>query len=154
MPSFKTHLVGGIIFYSFILFFIPTPFASLMTKGEWLLFTLAGSLFPDIDIKSKGQKFFYLILLCLTLFLCAQQYLRAVVGCAIVACLPVLVKHRGIFHSLWFIMGLNGAVLGVIACYYPLYIKIALYDSGFFMLGAFSHILLDKGCRRMLGRKF
>ncbi|MGC2310143.1 MAG: hypothetical protein WA432_00805 [Candidatus Babeliaceae bacterium] len=62
MPSYKGHLLGGLVVYSIALLFMATTL-SWLTKGEWLLCTLFGALFPDIDIKSKGQKLFYALLL-------------------------------------------------------------------------------------------
>jgi len=65
MPGYKGHLVGGTVAYG-LLFFglvgVVVKQPSMLTAGEWLLFALAGSLFPDIDIKSKGQKYFYYVI--------------------------------------------------------------------------------------------
>src|SRR5438309_2217826 len=62
MPGYKGHLVGGtvafgLLFFALVGVVVRQP--SMLIAGEWLLFALAGSLFPDIDIKSKGQKYFY-----------------------------------------------------------------------------------------------
>jgi len=63
MPNYKGHLAGGVVTYCVVLCALVGTAPSFMTAGEWLLFTLAGALFPDIDIKSKGQKYFYYLVL-------------------------------------------------------------------------------------------
>ncbi|MGC2310142.1 MAG: hypothetical protein WA432_00800 [Candidatus Babeliaceae bacterium] len=72
--------------------------------------------------------------------------------CALLACVPLLVKHRGIFHNIWFIIFLNGILLSFVYLMVPHCMMAAVYDSSFFLLGALSHLLLDKGYRRFLRR--
>ena len=61
MASGKGHLVGGVIFAWIFLalfsnyFFVPTPTEIVIFVGLAVMF----SLWPDVDIKSIGQKVFY-----------------------------------------------------------------------------------------------
>ena len=79
MPQYKSHLIGGLIFYGIILFIFSLGKVAWTTQIYWLSATLAGSLFPDIDIKSKGQHlFFKILLLLLILCLFLQAYIPVV----------------------------------------------------------------------------
>ena len=152
MPGYKGHLVGGIIAFGLLLFgligLVIVPEPSYMVLGEWLLCALAGALFPDIDIKSKGQKIFYWILLFLYIYLFVQRHLMVLGVFSIIGISPMLVKHRGIFHKWWFIIAMP-VVLAVIASnYFPCYTGMICCDALFFIVGAFSHLILDFGFQR------
>ena len=70
MPNYKTHLAGGLFAYLLSIYAVITlRTISFALALEWLLFCLLGALFPDVDIKSKGQKIFYWIVLLLGTFL-------------------------------------------------------------------------------------
>src|SRR5438445_6777467 len=76
MPGYKGHLVGGtvafgLLFFALVGVVVRQP--SMLIAGEWLLFALAGSLFPDIDIKSKGQKYFYYVIFLFFIILSVRQ---------------------------------------------------------------------------------
>ena len=50
MPGYQTHLAGGaIVFAAVLVCVVPYAHPTVLITGEWLLFSLAGSLFPDID---------------------------------------------------------------------------------------------------------
>ncbi len=56
MANYRGHIKGGFVAFALIILFaLPHYHPSALTMLEWLLFTIAGSLFPDVDIKSKGQ---------------------------------------------------------------------------------------------------
>ena len=57
MPGYRAHLAGGLTVYGITIYLLRSYCGSVFIAAEWMLFTLAGSLFPDIDTKSKGQKF-------------------------------------------------------------------------------------------------
>jgi hypothetical protein len=69
MPSYRVHLIGGFLTYLAVLQGIKHMDISGFVIAQGLLFCLLGALFPDIDVKSKGQKIFYSILLCLLFWL-------------------------------------------------------------------------------------
>lgn len=150
MPGYKTHLSGGLIVFVCLLLVLNQYNPSPCTLLEWLAFTLAGSLFPDIDVKSKGQKWLYwfLFVLFICLFACKYYFVVSMLG--IIALIPLLVNHRGLFHKPWFIVAVPASV--VIAAYYtmPQYLTFVALDALFFCAGALSHLWLDLGLRRIL----
>ena len=146
MPSYKRHLALGMGVYLLMIFIFMPPTLSLVRKIELALCTLIGSLFPDIDTKSKIQRFLYTIFFILLLWLGLQGrwYAAALLGTAI--CLPLLVHHRALFQSLSFIASLCGA--SYVACYVwaPNFCTLVGVDLVFFFVGAISHLWLD-GCK-------
>lgn len=150
MPGYKGHLVGGIIAYGSMVYLLRFLNPSVYTLAEWLALTLAGSLFPDVDIKSKGQNFFFslLFLVLIGLALFNRFHLMAVLGC--IGMTPLLVRHRGLFHRIWFLVGAP-LLLAWLACgWFPRCSREALFlDALFFIIGALSHIWLDLGFKRM-----
>lgn len=145
MPNFKGHLFGGLLFYGIAVMLFSLAKVSWTTQLYWLSATLAGSLFPDIDIKSKGQHLFLKILL-LLLILCL--FLKAyipVVMILVLSLVPLVLPHRGLFHDLGFIAILCGVIDLILIFLVPHAAKTIIVTSLFFMLGVGSHLLLDKG---------
>lgn len=145
MPNFKGHLFGGLLFYGIVLFLFSLGKVSWTTQLYWLSATLAGSLFPDIDIKSKGQHLFLKILL-LLLILCL--FLKAyipVVMILLLSLVPLIIPHRGLFHDLGFIGVLCALMDLVLIFLIPAKAKTIIVTSLFFILGVTSHLILDKG---------
>lgn len=150
MPNYKGHLAGGAIAYGLtagLLLSVCHP--SFFTTIEWLLFALAGALFPDIDIKSKGQKLFYWVLLGMYIFLIARNHFEIIALLSVISIVPMLVKHRGVFHRLWFIVLIPTMTAFCISLYVPSYAIIIFFDTIFFITGAISHLWLDMGFKRM-----
>ncbi len=153
MSSYKGHLAGGCVAFACGLVLI-TDYAQpdMLLAAEWFLATLAGSLFPDIDIKSKGQKYFYWFFLGLIFLFVHKNRIDLLIALSVIAMLPLLVKHRGLFHRLWFVIAFPLGLWWLISLQFPL-IKAALFfDTLFFILGAISHLWLDLGLKRMLVR--
>ena len=151
MPSYKGHLAGGIFAYLIALYCIITVQAPSFATGlEWLLFTLAGSLFPDVDIKSKGQKLFYWVMLLLMLVLLINNQTQTMIIVAVLGIIPLLVAHRGIFHRLWFVIAVPLIVSWILCQYLPNCENTIIYDCLFFIVGAISHLWLDLGFARMM----
>lgn len=65
----------------------------------WL--SILFSLFPDIDIKSKGQLLFYRLLFILDVALVVGQMFREAAILGLLALIPILSRHRGWTHSMW-----------------------------------------------------
>jgi hypothetical protein len=126
--------------------------ASLFVAAEWLLCALAGSLFPDVDIKSKGQKYFYYCALLLLSVLLLYQKYELFACCSMLAFTPMLARHRGIFHELWFVIAAPLGVWFVVSGLYPSYAHSFFFDTIFFIAGAISHLWLDRGFFRMMRR--
>ncbi len=148
MPNYKGHLSGGCMTFALVLVFVvpycPPSFFSMI---EWLLFTLAGSLFPDIDIKSKGQKYFYWIMLLLFVVLALNRQYKHLAIISVLSVIPHLVKHRGMFHRLWFVIAIPLIAWFVIVQQFPNIYTALLINTIFFIAGAISHLWLDMGIK-------
>lgn len=153
MPNYKGHLFGGAVAFSLVVFFCSLHLAPCATLVEWLLCVLAGSLFPDIDTKSKGQKIFY-IFLCAAMLICLlNNKLKVLAYVALAGMLPLLTRHRGIFHHFWFIVALVIGSALLLTQSYPYAQRRIWCDAAFFIMGVFSHLYLDVGMRRTLRLK-
>jgi len=149
MPGYKGHLAGGIIAFSILFFCLIGACSSYYTAAEWLLCTLAGALFPDIDVKSKGQKYFYYVVFGCLIVLVAQQRFQMLTCFSFIMITPMLVKHRGIFHSPSFLIIMPLIVWMIIAMVFPAITQRLFVDTIFFITGALSHLWLDFGTRQM-----
>lgn len=155
MPNYKGHLVGGIAAYGLLLcalFAVIKP--SLLTAFEWLLFALAGSLFPDVDIKSKGQKYFYYFILLVFIVLVVGKRFEVMACCSFIVILPMLVNHRGVFHNPWFVVIMPLLLWVMVSSIMPGMSQQFFFDILFFIVGAVSHIWLDFGTRQMFKKLF
>ncbi len=152
MPNYKGHLFGGVSVFVVILLAL-TRFAacpSYKTVLEWLFFCCAGALFPDVDTKSKGQKWYFRILFILLLYAFIKRNMAIVWFVTFSFVIPHIVIHRGIFHRIWFVIAIP-LTIGLLLCaHFPTCQKIIWYDTLFFIIGAVSHLWLDLGFRRML----
>jgi membrane-bound metal-dependent hydrolase YbcI (DUF457 family) len=155
MPNYKGHLVGGVALYALLLFgFVRIANLSLPMAAEWLFFILAGALFPDIDIKSKGQKYFYWAAALLFVVFAAQQRFEMLTCCSFIIMTPMLVRHRGVFHNPLFVIAVPLITWGVISSIKPANSYRFFLDMLFFIAGALSHIWLDLGTSQMMRRLF
>ncbi len=149
MPGYKQHLTAGALIYFstvILLSLYRQPLGMLM---YWLTCTLAGSLFPDIDIKSKGQHIFYIVLLAFISFLSFIQYWRSLGPFVLFACIPPLTPHRGLFHNIWFLALFSCLFAGAHILLFPRYFLWAYISALFFFIGALSHVWLDLGFKKM-----
>lgn len=153
MPGYKGHLTGGLaafgVTYAAITVSKVVIITSIIPVAGWLLCTLAGSLFPDIDVKSKGQNYFYWFVLAALIYLTYQKQFMPLAFLSIAATMPMLVRHRGIFHNIWFLLGGLGALSYMLMLYMPIYQQAILMHTLFFLAGALSHVWLDVGFARM-----
>ncbi|MFT6765557.1 MAG: hypothetical protein ACJAZS_000435 [Alteromonas naphthalenivorans] len=145
MPGYRSHIAGGAITFCGIVLLVsktypPTPITAL----QWFLLTIVGALFPDVDIKSRGQGIFYRVILLCLILLYLQKNWHLFAATSFLAMIPLLVRHRGLFHELWFVV----AVPFALACFtmqsFPACKTILLLDATFFAAGAVSHIVLDR----------
>lgn len=158
MPGYKGHLVGGTIAFGLLFFgfmgvaIIQQP--PMLTVFEWFLFALAGSLFPDIDIKSKGQKYFYYVIFLFFIILAVHQRFEMLTCCSFITITPMLARHRGIFHSPRFVIIAPLLLWIMVSTAMPKVSTQFFFDILFFITGALSHLWLDFGTRQMMGRLF
>jgi len=147
MSGFREHITAGIAVgttYNVVNVFV----LETLKTNEYVLIPFAScaifSIFPDIDIKSKASKFFYLVSLVAEIWLFYQNnYLFAAI-LGIVLIIPQLCNHRGIFHS------------KIMAISLPVLISILVTSQGFInnmmaihvatagILGYFTHLTLDR----------
>lgn len=155
MPGYKGHFFGALLFFVIILagllFFQCSASWKICAQG--LFFTILGALFPDIDTKSQGQKLFYAVL-CIVLIslICYKKYLLGIT-IALLGFIPLFSRHRGLFHSFWFAAVLVSVCISVIVLQFPLYTALAIHNGVFFLVGVYSHLVLDFGLRRALRRR-
>lgn len=150
MPGYKGHIAGATVFFGVTIYLLQSLNPSVATLSEWLLCTYAGALFPDIDVKSKGQKFFYWVIAAIMVILLLQKRFVLMIGVASLALLPMLVRHRGLFHRLGFLIFLVACVAIGLTVAWPEYTTIIFLDALFFLLGVVSHLWFDMGWRRMM----
>ena len=147
MASGKGHLAGGIVFgWLFLLvlsnfFFVPTLIEIVIFLGLALMF----SLWPDVDIKSIGQKIFYSIFfLTDSILIFYFQNYKAAAYFGLLIILPILAKHRG-----WTHLKITAVLLPLPLMLVPMYVFDGTLISGvpyYFaaVFGYFSHLFFDK----------
>ncbi|MBC8214335.1 MAG: metal-dependent hydrolase [Candidatus Marinimicrobia bacterium] len=102
MSSGKGHIVGGFVFLWLFLtvlsnfFFVPSAMEIVIYTAIAIMFAL----WPDVDIKSIGQKLFYTIFFItdVVLVFYFQDY-KSAAFFGLLIILPILAKHRGWTHS-------------------------------------------------------
>ena len=149
MPGYRTHATAALGCAALIVAYTHSDTPCIewlsLTNGTRLIAGIIGGLFPDIDIKSKGQQLLYAIIIpLLVAALLAKQVVFSILlsGLAII---PPLLPHRGITHNTWFtlIAPLSGPALVWVYC--PQYLWQAFDLLLYFTAGCLSHILLDYG---------
>lgn len=144
MPNYQGHLIGGALTYLAVSYVVPFTHLSWEVHVGNFLACMLGALFPDIDTKSKGQKIFYSVVALLMGVLLIKQRYDIISFVSVIALLPLMVRHRGLFHKLWFLAFCASAIAVVITwmnmAWQPIGLSLALY----FFLGALSHIVLDQ----------
>ena len=156
MPGYRGHLVGGavafVVAHNVIKIFSPQMSVGTTDIAVGLALCLLGALFPDIDIKSVGQRIFYSFALILSIFaiLTHQHSLLAVL--CVISLFPLVVSHRGVIHRLWFVVLVPLSVPLIVS-----YGNSSLFVPSFvlylyFLFGAISHLILDYGFLRFFRR--
>ncbi len=146
MPGYKTHVISALVCYYLILFVIVLcgqPEINLCLSLVWLMSIVAGSLFPDIDIKSKGQKLFYCLffLIVFLALICKNTFIA--ISVSLFSFLPIISKHRGIFHNVGFLLVLIISFAKIFIYNMPQHEYLILSSTAFFTVGVKLHILFD-----------
>jgi hypothetical protein len=153
MPQYKGHLLGGFVGGVSLLFLLSRVLVyslPALTALELLLCALAGSLFPDIDTKSKGQKYFYWLISALILLSFYKDRIYCAIYLLLFSLLPLIVRHRGLFHCTWFLIVVPLGAAAIATIYLPTYRTFLFYDAAFFIVGALSHLLMDFGFKGLI----
>ncbi|MFH1832482.1 MAG: metal-dependent hydrolase [bacterium] len=146
MPTYKTHLVGGVASF-FVMLKITQYIWDKPTPAQipiCLAICLLGSVFPDIDaLKSKIQRIFYILVAALLLGALFFENWTLFFLISALALLVTQLKHRTLTHNISFLVSMPGFILlyisfGNQALFYP-----ALIIYLYFIAGAISHVLLD-----------
>lgn len=148
MSMYRGHLLGGLAAYLMVIVAYGIYTSVFQHYFPGLLAALAGSLFPDIDIRSKGQRLFLKILF-LLIVLCL--YLQASVPLMILlmfSVLPIVFPHRGLFHDIIFVGALAVTAAGSVIYILPDKTELIFLVTFFFFVGVLSHLVLDKGFKK------
>ncbi len=145
MPGYRGHIVAGAATFCIVVLVVSRIYPpTLITALQWFFLTIVGSLFPDVDIKSKGQGIFYRVILLCLILLYFQQNWELFAATSFVAMLPLLVRHRGLFHTIWFVAAVPFTLAYFVAQSFPQHTTLLMLDAVFFAAGAVSHIVLDR----------
>lgn len=144
MPSYRGHIVGGTVAYLICLHVIKYAQPNMHVIFQGFAFCLLGSLFPDVDIKSKGQKVFYNLILIFLLYCLYMKKWTAFVIVSLLGITPMLVRHRGLFHQMWFLLALTLTVMLCMKSIQKPYEDLLLANCCFFFVGCWSHVVLDR----------
>lgn len=152
MATYKGHIVGGIVVFFLAHYATKKFFAPLPTKEVFTLFLacILGSLFPDIDTKSVGQRIFYtLLIIPITVAIIYKQFLFLAL-LSLVSLFPILINHRGVTHSVWFISLTPLCIPLFMQQLNPHLTTVSWFIYGYFTAGALSHLFLDYGFLKTL----
>lgn len=122
----------------------------LFVVTEWILCAVAGAMFPDIDIKSRSQKYLYGLFLIALLVCINKKNFDAVALMSVISLVPIFAKHRGLFHRWWFVVGLAILFWFWVTMLFPHASVAFFYYLLFFTAGAISHLWLDMGIKKMV----
>ncbi len=147
MPNHKTHLVAGLVcglvLTAMFKHFYPQSMNQIYNSFLYTSFALAGSLFPDIDIKSKIQLMFWPVATVFILIALATSQINLFMIISFFVFFIVLVGHRTITHQFWFV-----TLFPFLLALYVIKIKapknIIFFCVIYFIVGAYSHIVLDR----------
>lgn len=158
MPGYKGHLAGGTATFFLIYYSATKVFANTTYNNKEIVlafvFCLLGSLFPDIDTKSFGQKIFYSLLAIPIALAIAMQEWRLLASLSVISLFPLLVNHRGIIHTVWFVTLAPLSIPFVIGYKSPQFGHGTWLIYIYFVAGALSHLILDYGLLKVIKRTF
>ena len=145
MASGRGHIWGGLIFAIIFVYTITNYFynPSLLEIVIYIALACMFSVWPDIDIKSHGQKIFYSMFLITDIFLILQKEFETAAYFGLIIILPILAKHRGWTHSIPAMVLIPSPLL-----LYPVIMEGSINITGVYfyaaaVTGYFSHLVLD-----------
>lgn len=148
MPNYKTHLAAGAVSFLLLMHtvaaYLPTFTLPVELLPLGLLLSLVGSIFPDIDVPSKMQKWFFMVCIIgiLGAIFTKNHALLASLGISIL--FVAFLTHRTITHKPFFLL-----LLGLIPLSFTIYYLPSQAIPGaalylYFTLGCLSHVALDR----------
>lgn len=148
MSMYRGHLLGGLAAYLMVIVAWGVYTSVFQHYFPGLLATLAGALFPDIDIRSKGQRLFLKLLFLLVVLCLLLQASLPLMFLLMFSLLPILFPHRGLFHDIVFVGALILAASGSFLYMLPDKADMIILVAFFFFVGVISHLVLDKGFKK------
>jgi uncharacterized metal-binding protein len=147
MPSYRGHLMGGLVTFAALAQLhtfgkIPGQTTILIFIGE-LIATLLGSLFPDIDTKSRGRRYFNYFIVAAIGIAILQRSLYLIGFFSILWIFQFIVPHRGVTHNPLFLVVAPIFMVKTAAPHAPWLSALPMRYYFFFVAGALSHIILD-----------
>jgi len=154
MPGYRGHLIGGVVTFGLVrLCLSPLMQAQMVNELLCCALTLLGALFPDVDIKSKGQKIFYSLAMLIALICFAKRAWNSLAWLGFMCFVPLAVEHRGPMHNPYVLIATPWILAQGLEQLFPHLQKLSPLYSVFFIAGALSHLFLDFGLRKTL-KKF
>lgn len=109
MAGYRGHISIAVVFAVVLLVALSfTSLAIAMTLPQKLLSAIVilwiavlFGLFPDVDIKSKGQLLFYRLFFVLDVILLLTERYQEAAFLGFLAMIPILSRHRGWTHTVW-----------------------------------------------------
>lgn len=147
MPGYKGHAAGALILGAGCLatanwmgWYTPEPGEAVLLMS----FVILGSLFPDVDTDSVGQKLFYFLLAVINLTLMVLGHYKWAAVLGFCAMLPVVGRHRGWIHTWWamFLVPLIIFIIPIIFYQVAWESLLPFYLASVF--GYFTHLLFDR----------
>lgn len=151
MPGYRAHLATAVLVYGLVALVTWAWYQEYLVRIVGFCAVCAGALFPDIDIKSKGQHYLYRLYagalmgaIGMYIFYRTALWTDIIICLAIMSVAPMLARHRGITHNPRFILllGICFWILG--AGFYPQSAHNIFFYCTCFILGALSHVWLDR----------
>ncbi|MBY0353375.1 metal-dependent hydrolase [Candidatus Babeliales bacterium] len=146
MPGYRVHLSAGLVTWIVVwqatAHFLYPPTTADLLFGLGL--GLVGSIFPDIDVRSKMQRLFYLsaiVIVPVALWYHAWQFFFCFAAAAF---LVAIVRHRTITHQSWFLVLMPGFFVLYLGYFNQASFNHIISYYLFFVAGALSHVFLDK----------
>ncbi|RKY61027.1 MAG: hypothetical protein DRP95_03435 [Candidatus Latescibacterota bacterium] len=156
MSSYRGHLRGGVFFFGLAWLGLWGIYRSGLVGDAFveafrgwrvlplLAVSLVMALWPDVDITSKAQKFFYRVLIGVDIgLLLGKRYQEAAV-LGLLAMVPIVSRHRGWTHTIWAAILVPAPLLLL-----PMYLEgkviwagLPYYLAG--LVGYVSHLILDR----------
>ena len=148
MSMYRGHLVGGFVAYIMSTAAMSLVHSMFLPSLAGLIAALAGSLFPDIDIQSKGQRLFLKLLFLLILGCFLFRASIPLITLLLFSVLPIILPHRGLFHDAFFVLVLTCLAMAFVLYILPDRVDKVVPVMVFFYVGVISHLVLDKGFRK------
>lgn len=154
MAGYRGHIAGGMVAalactlaVSLLPYEQLSAYANLLQgwqtlAGVFMVATLF-ALFPDVDIKSKGQTLFYWLVFTVDVLLIWNKQIQAAAYLGMIALLPLLSKHRGWTHSVVAALAVPAPIIIIPYFYSERLLAISILFYGAAVVGYLSHIALD-----------